>query len=909
MSYMVHAVDGADRLTLLGPPTAGGPNLKYVALSYIQAPKLAKRTSGGGFTQEDPCAYEAVELVRSTFIGKVVKFTEDYAIESLQRSAGRVALANGEDASLLLLRHGLATVPDHMSHKMDKALFQQYTALVSEARSAKKGLFASSAERRVRNMADLSGEETAKLGEKLKGTELLVRLEQVLLPTVCLVSAEPLGHTEVAVHMPGVTVKDADCTVVSSEAKFHVERYLLHRKVKLLFEGVDAFGNVLASVTSSEGAFQAELLSRDLVKLNDSTLELTRYAAELRAAEKEARDKGLGLWKNSGASTLATVLKVSADPSGTTAQSAAVSANDYQGPTRFIGSVVQVVSGDTIAVRSDDTGDLVRLSLVGLRSSKSISREQDGRSPEVRLTYTDYEWEAREFLRTNYVGKRVAVQVEYTRQISETKEVRPVALVSVPESGEVINVSLLETGYVTFSLGRNDVCSAAAVLQSASEAAVSKGVGIHRKGAAPVVRILELSHLGATRGKYYLSFLQRGMQGNRPPLLKGVVDVVLGGGSLRVFIQRENFQIPVKVAGIITPMGALGGSSKGEPFAEESKRFAVDRIQQREVEIQVYSADKAGNFIAAVMLSDGSNFAVSIAEAGLATVVNAERLPFYQQLVDAETRAKNEKKYIWSDGSAIPKRALNFGVQRGDGRSLTRSTGTNSSFAPHILSEVGDDGYSVYLQEDTGDVEEKLTALQKLLAQLSSQASDCKPKRGELVAAKYKADDTWNRARILSVDKKNSAATVCFVDFGTKSQVHQRDLRTIPRNAEFGAAHDSMPLARLVRLAFLKAQTHGENYVECALGTMYEYTEGPVLAKEVYTDHEGNVYYTVTVNENVPSLSETLLQRGMALLDRKAEAVNPLEYKRHFAAQGIARQGHKGLWQYGDVDVESNDDT
>lgn len=81
------------------------------------------------------------------------------------------------------------------------------------------------------------------------------------------------------------------------------------------------------------------------------------------------------------------------------------------------------------------------------------------------------------------------------------------------------------------------------------------------------VTVVELSHLGEARARHYLSFLQRGMQGNRPPILRGVVDLVLGPSSLRVYIAKENFQIPVKVAGVIAPNAALNPNDKADPFA------------------------------------------------------------------------------------------------------------------------------------------------------------------------------------------------------------------------------------------------------------------------------------------------------------------------------------------------------
>lgn len=54
---------------------------------------------------------------------------------------------------------------------------------------------------------------------------------------------------------------------------------------------------------------------------------------------------------------------------------------------------------------------------------------------------------------------------------------------------------------------------------------------------------------------------------------------------------------------------------------------------------------------------------------------------------------------------------------------------------------------------------------------------------------------------------------------------------------------------------------------------MYGYAEGDVLAKPIYRDagNNNNMYYTITTDEKLPSLSETLLQAGLALLDKRVE--------------------------------------
>uniref|UniRef100_A0A0A9X0N1 Aspartyl/glutamyl-tRNA(Asn/Gln) amidotransferase subunit B n=1 Tax=Lygus hesperus TaxID=30085 RepID=A0A0A9X0N1_LYGHE len=179
----------------------------------------------------------------------------------------------------MLLSAGLATVPDHLPPHMERGLFAQYTKLMNEARSARRGLFAPDAARHVRHLRNLSNEELTKLGHSLSSKEALIRVERVLTATVLIVSSpQILGSTQVAVHMTGITSKEVDVSEVSTLSKMHTERFLLNRNVNVRFDGVDAFSNILISVISTKGSFQEELLSRGLATINSSTISCTTLA-------------------------------------------------------------------------------------------------------------------------------------------------------------------------------------------------------------------------------------------------------------------------------------------------------------------------------------------------------------------------------------------------------------------------------------------------------------------------------------------------------------------------------------------------------------------------------------------------------------------------------------------------------
>lgn len=929
MSYVVYSVESGDRLVLMGPPiVAGQPTLKPIAISYVQAPKLARRNISGFFSPEEPCAYDAAELIRSQFIGKPVRFEEDFYIDALKRSAGRLTLGDTEtDAAVLLLKAGLATVPARCPSNMDKEQFELFTQVMQFAEARKRGVFAPDAAKRVRNLENLQPEQLAKIAERYLAVELTMRVERMLSSCSLIVSAEEFGDTQFSVHLTGVTNRDPDCDDYAPASKFFAERFLLNRNVTIRVDGLDSYGNVLGSIVSAKGAFQEELLAKGFVKLNNSTLTMAPRIAEMQQAEADARDGRRGAWKNyvppeeakvivteSGSTTTA----VGADAA--TAVRAAVQGIPttnadgspgpaYTGPVNFTGVLTQVVHGDTVVIREDATGQYVRMGLAGVRCSKNIQRDQDGNSPEARVTYNDYAWEAREYLRQHYVGQKVTVKVEYARVMPETKEVRPASTVTMPETGANIGAALLEKGYATFFLGRNDSCSAAEVLRDAEEAAKASFIGLQNtKVVCPPKTVVELGRLGESRGRYYLSFLQRGMQGSRPPALKGVVDIVLGPTSLRVYVPKEHFQIPVRLSGVIAPQTAMSATEKGDLFAEEARDFVVRLIQQRDVTIQVYSSDRGGNFISAVLLEDGTNVSVALVEAGLATIGNADRLPFAQQLADAEATAREAARGIWSAAGGIPQRAAKMEQARAasNPHALARVL-DGAKFKGYMLTEVADNGLSVFLQEYGPAIDEAKGRIQDL-SNKTVASGEYVPKKGELVVAQYATDKTWCRAKVLSLAKGGQAAEVQYIDFGNVETVKVQDVRYIPKGVEFAIVRDTPPMSFCARLAFLKSTVPSAVYAEAAVEAVYTYTDGEVLAKPMYKDGTGGTYFLVATSDTEPSLGESLLEQGLALLDKRTGTVDPVQYKRHKAAQEAARKGRQCLWEYGDVGGDEDED-
>lgn len=107
-------------------------------------------------------------------------------------------------------------------------------------------------------------------------------------------------------------------------------------------------------------------------------------------------------------------------------------------------------------------------------------------------------------------------------------------------------------------------------------------------------------------------------------------------------IDEVSYHLPLLYSKTLTPLyrcpRAARPSIKGmpavaaEPYGEEALEFIKDQIMHREVEIEVESCDKAGNFIGYLFVED-TNMSVELVKEGLATMhFTAERGKYFDLL-------------------------------------------------------------------------------------------------------------------------------------------------------------------------------------------------------------------------------------------------------------------------------------
>jgi len=238
----------------------------------------------------------------------------------------------------------------------------------------------------------------------------------------------------------------------------------------------------------------------------------------------------------------------------------------------------------------------------------------------------------------------------------------------------------------------------------------------------------------------------------------------------------------------------------GEPFGDEALAFARGLAFQREVDIEVETVDKNGNFLGNLFLPDKRNYGCLLLEAGLARLVQpmADRSTCAAELNASEAGAKKAGLKVWENYSAEEEEAARAAAKALAEANLDPTADEDKQVVELELTEIVN-GAHFYAQV-AGDT--AVTALQEQLKQScrANGVGPFEPKVGGYCCAKFTVDNEWYRAKVVS--KNGKEFTVFFVDYGNQDVVPVERLK--PLDPTLGPKELS-PQALECKLAFLVA--------------------------------------------------------------------------------------------------------
>ncbi|CAI2334758.1 unnamed protein product [Caenorhabditis sp. 36 PRJEB53466] len=881
---LVKSVLSGDAIILQGSPQSGPPPEWTVYLSNVTAPRLGRRpTDSSPATPDEPYAWEAREFLRKKLVGHLVTFVRDFTATS-GRDHGRIYLGGTSpadaqnvaeeavSAGLLEVRQGKVT-DDYTTKLLE---------LQDQAKSAGRGKWSSTAGtiREIRWAIDSPRELVDKYNQKPVDAVIeMVRdgttVRAFLLPNFEYITLQLSGVRAPSTKNPNSI--DSRAEPFSEEAKFFTEARLLQRDVQIVLESTSN-QNFVGSILHPKGNIAESLVREGYAKCVDWSIGLCTGGSEvLRKAEKIAKEKRLRLWK----SYQPTTTGVSGDRK------------------TFTAKVTEVVLSDALVVQKDD-GSEVKVYLSSIRLPRETGEDK---TPAVGRQFRPlydipFMFQAREFLRKRILGKKVQVQIDYIQPRSESFPEKTCATVKIGDLN--IAEGLVSRGLSKVVRHRSDDENRSSEYDVllAAEANAEKG----KKGLfadkstekKDTLRIQEITG-DATKSKQFLPYLQKGGRA------EGVVEFISGGSRLRIYIPKETVLITFLLGGINCPKGARvgpGGVVQGapEPFADEAAAFTRKFVLQHEVQLEVESTDKNGNFVGYLFVSPdgntsrGINLSEALVEQGLASLhFTAERSGHYNGLLAAENKAKKAKKNIWAN-FVEEQHQEEVEVQQADTseRKQNLRQVAVTDIAPGALR------FSAQNIEDGAKIEKMTADLRQVLSENPPLAGSYAPKRGDLCVAKFSQDGLWYRAKVESI--RAGQAEIVYIDYGNRETLEAAKLAQMP------AGFASTPAGvKEYNLALTKLPN--EDYVQLTLDAFAHYLFGH---SSVFINTEYKVgtaeYVTVYYDNGTKKvdIGKALISEGLALTDPRREPRLQALVSEYKSSEEVARKSRKNIWEYGD---------
>jgi len=441
---------------------------------------------------------------------------------------------------------------------------------------------------------------------------------------------------------------------------------------------------------------------------------------------------------------------------------------------------------------------------------------------------------------------------------------------------------------VRYAAGNDERSSKYDELLQAEEKAKKTGKGMHDKKNTPTHRVSDMTGK-LDKCKQFLPFLKRAGR------MQGLVEYVASGSRFRVYIPRETCIITFLLGGISCPKGGRvmpdGNKVEAEQFGDEAALHVKEMILQREVEIEVESQDKAGNFIG-YLFCEGTNLSVHLVTEGYASMhFTADRSNYCNQIQNAQDNAKKAKKRIW----------LNY-VEEADPVAYEEiekkemDTERKVHLTEVYVSEVTPEAKFYACNVSDGPALE--TLMDGLRAEFNTNpplAGAYTPKRGDLCAAKF-VDDQWYRARVEKMGATDVA--VLYIDYGNRANVPKSKLGSLPASFTAVSGYAKQYTLALVslpqdeELAAQSIQVLKDDILDKTVKLNVEYKTG------------GETFVSLHIGDE--DVGKNLLEDGLLLVDKKGGRKLEAITKSYEDAMLRAKKNHLNIWQYGDI---TQDDT
>lgn len=672
----------------------------------------------------------------------------------------------------------------------------------------------------------------------------------------------------------------------ADQARTFSEQRILQRELDIQLYGTDKSGVCgVGSILHPKGNIATELLKNGLAKMSDWSVRMMDPAdvPALRIAETAAKRANLGVWHSYLPPTLS-------------------------GASDMMGTVVEVLSGDTLNVLPDDQiydseEKLVKISLASIRAPR-VGNERVGRADEP------YCHECKDRLRILTVGKPCKIQVHYERDITlgDKTEKRKFGTLSTKTKGDIGEVLIAE-GLATTQFHKDgeetspryDELRAAEAVAKASK----KGLHSDKEYKSPLINDIS----DPKKAKAHAGSLTRAGK------LKAVVEYCFSGSRFKMLIPSENCYIMFALNALRSPQPSPPAGRQGkaaEPFGDASKRHARLTVLQRNVEIECSAVAMSGVITGSLFVSQGGqrkDYSIDLVGSGLA-VVDQRKIDFGEapkQLVDAQSIAQKNKVGVWSIERVTEATAADIISEEASDELKSIRVSEIRSGTHFFFHTVNDENVKV--------IDE---SMKKFTSENGTDGAPCDVKVNKIVAALF--DDgsgkSWYRAKIMEKQDGGNKAVVLFVDHGNVSTV---PVATHFRPLEMSLGTDRIPpVATEATLALTLSRSLSDDYGLDAARMFQSLCWGKDLSARTYGNDETGKVNMVIMTESDETVNEKLISAGLARVAPPA-MVKALSYRvvdkssviklaaDLNVAQESARKSRSGMWRYGDIGEDDDE--
>lgn len=366
-------------------------------------------------------------------VGKVIQFNVLYSVPTpTKRDYGTFMLQSGESFPEASIAAGWVKLRNDAARKDDsqesKDLLSTLELEEQKAKAGSQGVWATTGGK-IENSYEIP--DLKSFVENWKGKQLPAIVERVLTGDriIARLETSTTKHVQTMILIAGIRApatkrtatvdnKEQPAEPFGSEAHQFVETRLLHRKVDVEILGISPQNQLVCTINHPNGSIAQFILAEGLARCTDhhSTM-LGGQMSALRAAEKQAKDKRLGVFQGT--------------------------AGTKSGGSEMDATITRIQTADTVYMRGGKSGEEKRVSLSSIRQPKPSDPQQ-----------APFQADAKEFLRKKLIGKHVRVIIDGHKAANEGFEERDVVTVMV--NNKNVALQLVEAGYASVIRHKRD---------------------------------------------------------------------------------------------------------------------------------------------------------------------------------------------------------------------------------------------------------------------------------------------------------------------------------------------------------------------------------------------------------------------------------------------------------------------